>query len=500
MLSTKELYQQYKSIIEKAADFNNASAVLSWDQEVNMPPKGYSFRGKQLATLASHAHYLITNENYGAIIQELISRNDLDEEQSINVRLSLEDYEKNKKLSSDFIEKLTQQTSDSYNAWIEARRNNNYTIYAPQLEKMIVLKKQQAELVGYKAHPYDALLDDYEKSATVAMLDPIFKMVGERLPVLLNKINAAQQIDDSFFYQNYPKQKQFDFSVEVLQKIGYDFDAGRLDYAEHPFSTSFAPTDARITTRVDEHNFAFMLWSTIHEGGHALYEQGLPESQYGLPLGAFVSLSIHESQSRLWENCVGRSLDFWQYFFPKLKSFFPGQLANIKVENLYKAANKVAPSLIRTEADELTYHFHVMIRYEIEKGLLTNDINTKDLAIVWNDYYKQYLGISANDDLHGVLQDVHWSHGSFGYFPTYSLGSFYAAQFYEHACKEIPHLQNNIANGDFTELLQWLRKNIHQYGRRYNSEALCKRITSRGLDFSSFMNYASSKYADIYNL
>ncbi|HRO42163.1 MAG TPA: carboxypeptidase M32 [Flavipsychrobacter sp.] len=497
-MQSSNLYEQYKNITQKAADFNNAAAVLGWDQEVYMPKKGFAFRGRQLATLASQAHELVTSDAYGKILHELSSKNDLKEEQQHNVRLSLEDYEKAKKLSTDFVEKLTQQSSESYSAWIEARRQNDFSVYAPQLEKMIALKKQQADLYGYEKHPYDALLDDYEKGATVAMLNPVFKMVKEQLSPLLNQIIRAPQVDDSFFYQTFSKQKQFDLSVEMLKQIGYDFDAGRQDYSEHPFSTSFAPTDVRVTTRVDENNLASLLWSSIHEGGHALYEQGLPEEQYGLPLGAAVSLSIHESQSRLWENSVGRSLLFWKFFYPQLLQYFPEQLGKTSVEEFYKATNKVAPSLIRTEADEITYHFHVMIRYEIEKSLLINEINPKDLAGVWNEYYQKYLGVSSPDDKQGVLQDVHWSHGSFGYFPTYSLGSFYAAQFFEHAMKEVSNLEEQLANGEFKSLLQWLRTKVHQHGRRYNSEELCERITGRGLDFSSFMNYAQQKYSAIY--
>jgi len=497
---TYNSYNQYKEITQKAADFNYAAAVLGWDQEVYMPTKGFPYRGRQLATLAAQAHELVTNEAYGSILHKLADSKDLNEEQRNNVRLSLEDFEKNKKLSSDFIEKLTQQTSNSYSAWIDARRKNDFSAYAPELEKMLALKKEQAELYGYQGHPYDALLDDYEKGATVAMLDPIFARVKEELSPLVKQIAQAQQVDDRFFSQHFPKEGQFEFSLDVLRSMGYDFDAGRQDYSEHPFTTSFAPTDVRVTTRVDENDLASLLWSSIHEGGHALYEQGLPENQYGLPLGAAVSLSIHESQSRLWENCVGRSLSFWDFFFPKLQQHFPEQLRNVAPEDIYRASNKVFPSLIRTESDELTYHFHVMIRYEIEKLLISGEIKTKDLAGIWNEYYQKYLSVSSPDDLQGVLQDVHWCHGSFGYFPTYSLGSFYAAQFFEEATKEIDGLQNQISNGNFKELLLWLRQNIHQYGRRFRSEELCTRITGRGLDFASFMKYANEKYASIYKL
>jgi carboxypeptidase Taq len=251
---------------------------------------------------------------------------------------------------------------------------------------------------------------------------------------------------------------------------------------------------------VDENNFASMLWSSIHEGGHALYEQGLPADEYGMPLGAAASLGIHESQSRLWENCVGRSRGFWKYFYPKLQERFPGPLGSVSLDAFYKGMNRVAPSLVRTEADEVTYHFHVMIRYEIEKKLIEGSLSAEGLNEVWNDHYKQYLGVSATDDKKGVLQDVHWSHGMFGYFPTYSLGSFYAAQFFEQAVKDIPGLAAEIETGAYDKLLQWLREQVHVHGRRYTSEELCQRITGRGLDFSSFMNYIRAKYADVYGL
>lgn len=498
MSNTAALYQQYIETTQRAADFNNAAAVLGWDQEVNMPPKGFDFRGKQLATLATAAHELTTSEQYGALLQELAGRQDLTETQLRNVVLSLEDYQKNQKLPATFIDAITRQTSASYQAWIQARRDNDYAVYAPELAKMIALKKEQADRYGYGQHPYDALLDDYEKGATVQMLDGVFHQVKEQLPPLLQQIKHAPQVNDDFFYRHYPKEKQFAFTLDVLREMGYDFEAGRQDYAEHPFSTSFAPTDVRVTTRVDEQNLASIIWSSIHEGGHALYEQGLPESEYGLPLGAAVSLSIHESQSRLWENCVGRSQAFWTHFYPQLQSYFPGTLNDVSVQDFYKGMNKVEPSFIRTEADEITYHFHVLIRYEIEKALLDGSLAPQDLAALWNERYHHYLGITPPDDKQGVLQDVHWSHGSFGYFPTYSLGSFYAAQFFEQASQEFSGLEADIRQGLYTRLLHWLRKKVHRHGRRFDSETLCRQITGRPLDFGSFMNYARAKYSGIY--
>ena len=465
-----------------------------------MPPKGYAARGRQLATLAGQAHALLTSNEYSQLLQALSAAQDLTDVQAANVRLSGEDFEKASRLPDAFVEALTQATSTALHAWSAARSQGDYSIYAPQLDQMIALKRQQADLYGYEAHPYDALLDDYEKGATTALLDGMFARLREELPPMLQAIAAAPQVNDQFFHQHFPKEAQWAFSLEVLKAIGYDFDAGRQDYSEHPFTTSFAPADVRVTTRVHEDNLAALLWSSIHEGGHALYEQGLPDTQYGMPLGAAASLSIHESQSRLWENFIGRGPAFWKHFYPVLQQGFPEQLGNVTQEAFYAGMNKVQPSLIRTESDELTYHFHVMIRYEIEKGLMENSITTAELPDIWREKYQQYLGITPPDDVQGILQDVHWSHGSFGYFPTYSLGSFYAAQFWEEAQKRLPDLLTDIEHGRFDSLLHWLRKGIHLHGRRYRSEALCERITGRGLDISSFMRYAREKYSDIYHI
>lgn len=495
---TNDLYRQYQDIRQKAADLNNAAALLGWDQETYMPIKSAPFRGRQLATLAAQAHELVTSEAYGQLLHDLSAANGLTDVQQQNVRLSLEDYEKNRKLPASFIEALTQASSNCFNAWVKARQQSDFNTYAPELDKMIALVRQQADLYGYEQHPYDALVDDYEKGMTVQLLDDVFATVKTELPKLLQQITAAPQVNDTFFNGFYPKEKQWDFSMSVLTAMGYDLAAGRQDYSEHPFTTSFAPTDVRITTRVDEQDFASMLWSSIHEGGHALYEQGLPETQYGMPLGSAASLSIHESQSRLWENCIGRSLPFWKHFYPDLQKRFPEQLKDISVEGFYKGMNKVMPSFIRTEADEVTYHFHVLIRYEVEKALLEQTIHTKDLPAYWNEQYKKFLGITPPDDKRGVLQDVHWSHGSFGYFPTYSLGSFYAAQFFDEAGKAIPELQAKAEQGNFADLLHWLRHHIHQHGRRYRSEELCTQVTGRGLDIQVFLRYVQQKYAGIY--
>ncbi|MCB9046013.1 MAG: carboxypeptidase M32 [Chitinophagales bacterium] len=498
--NTQELYEEYKRITQKAADLDYASAVLGWDQEVYMPAKGFAFRGQQLATLATLSHQMVTSDDYGHLLDELAGRGDLEEDQQHNIRLSRESYLKNKQLPASFIEKLTEQVSRSYDTWIKARKENSYAVYAPELQKMIALKIEQATLYGYEGNPYDALMDEYEKGATVSMLDPVFEEVRKQLPGLLESIKQSEQVDDAFLSGHYPKDKQWDFSLDVLKQIGYDFEAGRQDLSEHPFTTSFSPQDVRVTTRVNEHDFASLLWSSIHEGGHALYEQGLPASQYGLPLGAAASLSVHESQSRLWENNVGRGTHFWKYYYPKLQSLFPAQLSGVTMDAFYKGINKVQPSLVRTEADELTYHFHVMIRYEIEKALISKELDPKDLAGAWNEMYKKYLGITPPDDKQGVLQDVHWAHGSFGYFPTYSLGSFYAAQYYVQAKTDLTGLETQFEKGEYGHLLQWLREKIHVHGKKYRSDELCKKVTGTGLDFSAFMDYASRKYKSIYDI
>jgi len=484
--------------MQKAADLNYAAAVLSWDQETYMPPKGADARARQLATLATQAHELLTSDAFGSLLTELAGRTDLSGEEQCNISLSRGDYEKNKKLSHAFVDELSRQTSECFNAWIEARRRNDFRIFAPSLTKMIALKRKQASLYGYNAHPYDALLDDYEKGMTVAELDPFFDNIKKELPALLDKIKAAAQVSNACFHQEFRKQDQWDFSIDVLTHMGFDFEAGRQDYSEHPFTSSFAATDVRLTTRVDEYNFASMLWSCIHEGGHGLYEQGLPDDQYGLPLGSPTSLGIHESQSRFWENCIGRGRNFWQYFYPRLQKRFPEALANVTVDTFYKAMNRVEPSLIRTEADEVTYHFHVLIRYEIEKALIEGTLSPDDLANRWNELYSKYLGVTPSDDKTGVLQDVHWSHGSFGYFPTYTLGSFYAAQFFDQAHKDISGLEDQVKAGDYTALLQWLRLNVHRHGRRYTSQELCERITGQKLDPAFFMRYAEEKFKDVY--
>ncbi len=497
-MTTTELYQDYTQRLQRLADVRYAHAVLQWDQETYLPRKGAHFRGQQLSTLSEIAHNLFTDNALGAVLQDLLAKADLNADQKRNVELSWEDYSKAKKYTSGFVRRLSDQINKAFHAWIEARRQNAFSVFEKDLDALLQLKREEADVLGYEGHPYNALLDGFERGATVAFLDEVFKNILPQLQRLLQRIAAKPQVDDSFLAQHFPKDDQWAWGMGLLKTLGFDFEGGRQDISEHPFSTSFGPHDVRITTRIDETDFSNMTWSCIHEAGHALYEQGLPEAQYGLPLGEACSYSIHESQSRLWENHVGRSQPFWKIHYPELQKRF-GQFENVSTEQFYKGINKVTPSLIRTEADEITYHFHVHIRYELEKRLLQGSLKTSEIPAYWKDQYQTWMGVTVPDDKQGALQDVHWSHGSFGYFPTYSLGSFYAAQFYAQAKREKPGIEM-AAGGDAGALLGWLRQGVHQWGRTFTSAGLCQQLTGSPLDVRCFMDYVLEKYGVIYTL
>ena len=498
-MDTQNLYTQYKATLQKIADVKYASAVLQWDQEIYLPAKGNEIRGRQIATLNELAHEKFTSEEFGVLLNELINKDGLTPAEKRNAELSLYDYNKNKKLPSAFVRQMSEAVNKSFHAWIQARKENSFSIFQQPLQEIILLKKQEADLLGYETHPYNALMNDYDRGLTVDTVDTLFTSLKPQLLELLQKINSQPPVEDSFLHQHFDKEKQWQFGIEILKRMHFDFEAGRQDISEHPFTTNFNSNDVRITTRINENDFANMLWSCIHEGGHALYEQGLPESEYGLPLGEYCSLSIHESQSRLWENCIGRGEAFWQHNYPLLQKYFPAQLKNITGQQFYKAINQVKPSLIRTEADEVTYHFHVMIRYEIEKMLIEGSIAAKDIPACWNEKYKKYLGVTVPDDKQGCLQDVHWSHGSFGYFATYSIGSLYAAQIYSAISLEISSLNTDISAGNLQPVLDWLKLHIYDYGRFYNSEELCEKATGQKLNAQHFINYATVKFQNIYS-
>lgn len=488
--------------MQKIHDIHSATALLHWDDEVNAPDKGAQFRAQQMATLSAVAHELMIDARLGDLLRELQQQKaQLTEDEAANVQLSWEDYEQATRLPVDFVKQLSKARSNAYHAWIKARRENDFEHFKQPLTELVALKRQQAELVGYTGHPYNAMLDDYEKGARVEDLDGLFKDVREQLVAFAKEIRErGTKTDTSFLHTHYPKNTQWELGLELLKQMGYDFEAGRQDVSEHPFTTTFSPGDVRVTTRIAENDPMNMVATCIHEGGHALYEQGLPTEQYGLPLGAATSLGIHESQSRLWENNVGLSLQYWRANWDKMQQRFPEQLKGITLEHFHQAINQVQPNLVRTEADELHYHLHILVRYELEKGLMDGSIAVADLKDAWNAKYKDFLGIEVTSDVKGVLQDIHWAEGLLGYFPTYSLGSFYAAQFFAKAQLEIPSLPDSIEKGDMKPLLDWLRHNIHQYGRKYTSRQLCERITGEPLNLRFFMEHARKKYSAVYQL
>lgn len=348
--------------------------------------------------------------------------------------------------------------------------------------------------MGYEGHIYNGLLEHYEPGATKEEIDVIFEDVKKELLPLLKDIQAKGEVDNSFLKTKFDDQKQWDFGIDLLKQMGYDFKHGRQDRAHHPFTISFGSDDVRVTTRVDEFDVMNMIGSCVHEGGHGLYEQGLKTEAYGLPESEAISLGIHESMSRFWENNIGLSKEYWQNNFPKMQSYFKDQLGSVSFDDFYAAINKVQPSLIRTVSDEITYHFHVMVRYEIEKGILEGNLKIKDLPEYWNAHYKEYLGIDVPNDTQGVLQDVHWSHGAIGYFPTYSLGSFYAAQWHHVLKKKFSDFDQKVASGDLLFIKEWLNENIYQYGRLKSAKELCTDISGEPLNFKYFLEYAKAKY------
>ncbi len=491
-------YKKYAEHLQKVADVQYAAAVLNWDQEVMMPAKGAEARSRQLATLNVIAHKWITEPDFGQLLEDLSADDSLTWEQKRNVELSLKDFNRQKKYNSEFVQKLSQTISRAFNAWAEARKKSDFSLFLPSFEDIISMKREEAQLLGYAAHPYDALMDEFEPGATVAMADHLFEGVRKSLLELLEKVQNSPKVVNQLEDKKFEISRQLEVTITFLKNMGYDFDAGRQDISAHPFTTNFGSRDVRITTRANENDLFEILSGSIHEGGHALYEQGLLFENYGLPAGTYASLGIHESQSRLWENNIGRSYAFWKNNLEVIKKAFPKQLEGLTAREVYEANNIVQPSLIRVQADELTYHFHIMIRYELEKMLIEGTLEARDVKAAWNEMYKKYLGLDVPSDAQGVLQDIHWSHGSLGYFATYSLGSFYAAQFFNQAKKDIPELESKIASGDLLTLKNWLNTKIHVHGRLYQAEDLCEKITGEKLNFEYFRQYMEDKLGDIY--
>ncbi|KAF4515814.1 hypothetical protein B566_EDAN000049 [Ephemera danica] len=476
-----------------------------------MPTGGGEARAEQIAVLQGIAHDKLISPDIERLLattvdpatgQAIDQPGDLWDEPSRSLLREIwRDFSRAKKLPSDFVVTLSRETSLAQQVWAEAKSRNTFRQFLPNLRTVLALKREEADYLGYQTSPYNALLDVYEPGATIATLQPLFTQMKARLVPLLKRVTQSpNQIDDSILRHSYDQTRQLEFGRLVLTAMGYDFERGRLDLSAHPFTTSFHPTDVRVTTRVHERELQSCLFSCLHEGGHGLYDQGLDPRYFGTPLGESVSLGIHESQSRMWENCVGRSRAFWQFFYPVLQQTFPHQLRSIDEEHFYAAINCVTPSFIRVEADELTYNLHIMLRFEIEQDLIEGRTQPDDLPGIWNQKMQDYLGITPPTDAEGVLQDVHWSFGAFGYFPTYTLGNLYSVQFFEQAQLEVPHLDQEIAVGQLLGLRRWLEQKIHRWGRMFTPNHLAQRVTGTGLNPEPFLTYLEKKYGELYQL
>lgn len=487
-----KLYEELESQMKKLAHLRSAEALLGWDQEVFMPKQSAPYRADQLASLASMTHEIFVGPKMGKLLRALLKTSDLSSFQRMNVEILWEEYQKAKLLSNDFVKKSAALVSKTYEKWIEAREAKDFSLFSPYLKEIVEMKKEEIRLTKWKGKDYDALLDDNEKGLRMRTLDALFKQLKRQLIPLIHKAHALSkgvfQLKGKF-----PRQDQMKYSCALLEKIGYELENGRIDESPHPFSTAFHPSDSRITTSIDELNL-ISIWSTLHEAGHGMYEQGLPEEEFHMPSGWARSLSIHESQSRFWENVIGKSFVFWRNEFPTLRNFFKSELSEMSSEDFWRTSTKVEPSLIRTEADELTYHLHIIIRYEIERAIFEEDYPIEFLPKLWNEKYREYLGIEVPDDSVGILQDVHWSQGMFGYFPTYTLGSLYAAQFYQAMKREID-IVDKIFREDYRAVKEWLREKIHSKGGIYSAEEICVQATGEKLEISHFIDYVTEKYS-----
>ncbi|OBZ17442.1 MULTISPECIES: carboxypeptidase M32 [Bacillales] len=504
-MSTKhnEALQSFKETVRKISSYGEALGVLYWDLRTGAPRKGMDNRSEVIGALSADQFKLSTSPELGEWLSTLEESSVYSELNEIDQRLVTEtrkEYDRSVKIPPKLYQEYVVLSSQSESKWEEAKENNDYAGFQPYLEKVISYTNQFIDLWGPKATRYDTLLDQYEPGMTVAELDRVFGGLRAQLVPLAAAIaNSPHQPDASFLKQNYDKAAQKDFSLYILKQMGYNFEAGRLDESVHPFATGLNPGDVRITTRYLEDDVTSALFGTIHEGGHALYEQNIMEELIGTTLCTGTSMGIHESQSRFWENVIGRSRPFWNRYFGEMQKRFPGQL-DVSVDHFYRGNNVVQPSLIRIEADELTYNLHIIIRYEMEKLIFNEGVKAADLPAIWNEKYKEYLGITPPNDAEGVLQDVHWSGGAFGYFPSYSLGNMYAAQIADTMERELQGFWSNVESGELHPIKEWLTERIYKYGKLRTPSELIQSVTGKPLDPQHLVTYLTNKYTDIYKL
>jgi carboxypeptidase Taq len=491
-------YEEFLQKVKRISNVQNAAGILGWDQEVMMPEGGTPARSQQRSALSAIAHDLLTDDEMGDYLDDLESQ-ELDDEQAAVVREVRRDYERATRVPGELVEEISRTTSEALPKWKEAKAEDDFSIFAPTLEKLVEQKREYAEHIDPDNDPYEVLFADYEPYLGIETAEETLARLRDELVPLIESVRESDVELATPFEGTYDTETQEELSRDVLDTLGYDWNRGRLDTAPHPFSSG-TTFDARVTTRFDEEDPLGALMSTIHEFGHATYTQGLPDEHYGTPLGQSRDLTAHESQSRIWENHVGRSRAFWERFLPAVKERFP-DAEGASVEDVYEAANRVyEDNLIRVEADELTYHMHIVVRFEIEKALIRGEIEVEDVAELWNDKYEEYLGIRPDTDAEGCLQDIHWSHGSFGYFPTYSLGSVLAAQLYDSAEEDIPDLEEQIREGEFDDFHNWLTANVHRYGCLYTTDELIEQATGEEFTADYFVEYVNEKYGALYDL
>jgi carboxypeptidase Taq len=500
MTTTSDTLGELKAHLAVVSDLVQAQAVLGWDENVYLPAGAAAARGQQLATLSKVIHERATDPQLGRWLDALDGA-DLEPEDAALLRVARREFGRATKLPGRFVEAFTQARSAAQTAWVGARAASDFSQFAPHLEKLLALNLEQAELLGYGAHPYDALHDLYEPGGSTERVRSVFAELRDATVPLVREIaERGRTVADAPLRQAFPEAQQEAFAVAVVEAFGYDFQHGRLDRTVHPFATNFSKYDVRITTRYDPEFLNPALFGTLHEAGHAMYEQGVSSRYDRSPLGTGVSLGVHESQSRLWENLVGRSHGFWCWAYPRLQEAFPAQLGAVALDDFYAAINRVEPSLIRVEADEVTYNLHVMVRFELELALLEGSLAVHELPDAWGAKYQEYLGITPSDDARGCLQDIHWSLGMIGYFPTYTLGNLMSVQLFEAARAAQPELDGDLERGEFGGLLGWLREHVHQHGSRFEPAELLERATGSALDAGPYIRYLNTKFRSLYGL
>ncbi len=491
------------TLIAEVVDLRHAAALIAWDERVSMPPGGVAVHGDMAATIQRIAHEKFTSAEVGRALDDAAREVESlppDSESARLVNVTARDYDRAVRVPSAYVEEHAHVSSAAHQAWKEARAQSRYADFQPHLEKVVRLAQQYAVFFQPVAHPYDALMDPYEPGILTSEIQEIFDVLRPRQVALVRAIQDRPNEEAPFATVDYDEREMLAFSTEVISAFGFDWSRGRQDKSTHPFAAPIGSDDVRITTRFDHRHPFEMLFAGMHEAGHALYEQGVgPVWSRTLVCGG-ASLGLHESQSRLWENVIGRSLPFWQRFFPHLQQRFPSQLSGVTLDTFHRGINRVRPSLIRVEADEVTYNLHVMVRVEIEIALLTGAISTADAPAYWNSKMQEYLGVVPDTDANGILQDMHWSIGLFGYFATYTLGNLIALQLWEQYKEDDPQWDDRIQRGAFGDLRDWLRAAVHQHGRSYQPRDLVKRITGRSLSTTPYLEYLESKYGELYGI